>query len=203
MSLDRRIVSILYYNGIDDVKKVEKFIGEKEGYYEIMLDGKLMKLKIPGVEYFEIPTVEDLESKIKKLDGNIEKLNKTFPEVLETVVESARKEQLFVVTEIKITNDSGSFGVIGDTIRPNINLSPGISGTSGVYSDTPIHMKKEEISFEEEMKKDEEEKKEVLKSIKKETKPRKPRSPKLSDKKIEIIETKNIDDEFNDFIDSI
>jgi hypothetical protein len=34
MSIDRRIVSILYHNGITDVNEVQEFIGEKNNYYE-------------------------------------------------------------------------------------------------------------------------------------------------------------------------
>jgi len=51
MSIDRRIVSILYYNNITDINNVEEFIGEKNGYYDIKINGKIKSLKIPDNEY--------------------------------------------------------------------------------------------------------------------------------------------------------
>ena len=51
MSIDRRIVSILYHNDIFDIEAVEKFVGEKDNYYEIIIGGELKKLKIPGKKY--------------------------------------------------------------------------------------------------------------------------------------------------------
>ena len=54
MSIDRRIVSILYYNDIFDIEEVEKFLGENNNYYEIMIYGKVKKLKIPGYKYEEL-----------------------------------------------------------------------------------------------------------------------------------------------------
>lgn len=170
MSIDRRIVSILHYNGINDVNKVEKFIGTNgENYYEILIDGKIEKLKIPGVEYFEIPTVKDLESKIEQVNKNIEKLE-SFTNNLEEVIESIKdstKDQLFTTTIIE----------------------------------------EQKISFEEELEKTEKENEKILESLK-ETKPKtpkkpKPRTPKLSEKKIEIIESKNTDDDINDFLTTI
>jgi hypothetical protein len=96
MSIDRRMVSILLQNNIE-VNKVEKFIGiNKENYYEIMINGKVEKLKIPGVDYSkyekEISTVEHLENQVKQLDKNIEKLE-SFTNI-EDVVEHIKKDQL-------------------------------------------------------------------------------------------------------------
>ena len=167
MSLDRRIVSILYFNGIDDVNKVEKFIGENNGYYEIIINGEFKKLQIPGIDYFEIPTVEYLEEKIEQVNKNIGQLeSQSFTNNLEDVIESIKESdnQYFtttIVTEIK-------------------------------------EIPKEENSFEKELEKTEEENKKVLETIKKEIKPR-----KRSNKKIEIIESKKLDDDIDDFIDFI
>ena len=53
MPVDRGIIAILYYNKITDIDKVEDFIGENNGYYEIKIDGKIEKLKIPDHSYIE------------------------------------------------------------------------------------------------------------------------------------------------------
>lgn len=53
MSLDRRIVSILYFNGIEDVESVQEFLGEKNGYFEILINNEIKKLKIPDYNYPE------------------------------------------------------------------------------------------------------------------------------------------------------
>jgi len=66
MPVDRGIIAILYYNNITDIDKVEDFIGEKNGYYEIKINGKIEKLKIPDISYVEhIEDVEDVEDVIK------------------------------------------------------------------------------------------------------------------------------------------
>ena len=65
MSIDRRIVSILYHNGIFDIEDVEKFVGEKDNYYEIIIDGELKKLQIPGYKYDELSQFE-IEKKSKR-----------------------------------------------------------------------------------------------------------------------------------------
>ena len=66
MSIDRRIVSILYYNDIFDIEDVEKFVGEKDNYYEIIIDGELKKLKIPGFVYPNDERIMELKEKMKK-----------------------------------------------------------------------------------------------------------------------------------------
>jgi len=51
--VDQKLLAILDYNHID-INKVEKFIGVNENYYEVTIDGKIEKLKIPGKIYTEI-----------------------------------------------------------------------------------------------------------------------------------------------------
>ena len=51
MSIDRRIISILYKNGITDVEKVQDFLGDKNNYYQIRMDNKIYNLQIPGRYY--------------------------------------------------------------------------------------------------------------------------------------------------------
>ena len=66
MSIDRRIVSILYYNNITDINKVDEFIGENNGYYDIKINGKIKSLKIPDNEY-----TKSLKNKNTKIETNI------------------------------------------------------------------------------------------------------------------------------------
>ena len=114
MGLDRRIVSILYYNDINDINKIEKFIGEtKDHLYEVIINGKIEKLKIPGYKYneseklFEETEIQiNLES-IKKpkeviKEKNIEKLESF--DNLEEVVENIKNDNNFIITEIKEEN---------------------------------------------------------------------------------------------------
>ena len=92
MSLDRRIVSILYFNGISDVESVENFLGEKKGYYEIIINGEIKKLKIPGRYYpaekikkEEIKTEdkkEEIKEKIKVKKEKIKKEDKKIDNIL-------------------------------------------------------------------------------------------------------------------------
>ena len=138
MSLDRRIVSILYYNNIFDVKSVEEFIGEKNNFYEIKIDGKIMKLEIPNkdyipekfvIEFNDLPSKEYLEDKLIELTKNYD----------------AIKENQIKVAEL----------------------------------------------FEEDLEKTEIEKKTILE---------KKAKPKISSKKIQIVDSKKIDDDLDDFI---
>ena len=75
MSIDRRIVSILYHNDIFDIEDVEKFVGEKDNYYEIIIGGELKKLKIPGNKY-----EDEIKAKIK---GQREKIAETLSSIVE------------------------------------------------------------------------------------------------------------------------
>jgi len=125
MSLDRRIVTILFQNGIADVTKVEKFLGEKDNYYEIIIDGELKKLRIPGHQYKEVKEIftvfekeeeKEIEKEIEKeqkyeadldtFESNVEPIKekqvfeqKSFEEeLLEAEKESKKLEQLFTKT---------------------------------------------------------------------------------------------------------
>ena len=57
MAIDRRILSILYANGISDVNKVQEFLGEKNNYYEIKINNEIRKLRIPGYTYNDVDNV--------------------------------------------------------------------------------------------------------------------------------------------------
>jgi hypothetical protein len=175
MSIDRRIVSILYYNNINDVNMVEKFIGiNKENYYEVIINGKVEKLKIPGKEYFEKVQEEvklDSPKPIKTKKKQIEKLETldSFTNNLKDVVEVIKKSESELFTT---------------TIVTEIKEIP----------------KDEEFSFEEELKKTEVENNEVLEKInEKEIKIKKPKFVKKS----KNVSTKKLDDDIDDFIDSI
>ena len=140
MSLDRRIVSILYHNGIFDVEKIEHFIGEKDNYYEVMIDGEIKKLKIPGKEYLDQQFDKDFLEEVEKL-----KIKKR-------------------TQKIKI----------------------------------------EETPFEKEMEKTEIENKKFLEAQEKEIEIKKePKKPRTSTKKLKIVESKKIDDDIDDFINTI
>ncbi len=129
MSLDRRIVSILYFNGITDIETVEHFSRVNEKYYEALVNGKFIRLRIQGKDYSD----------------EIEEKN----EIVQPI-----KETIFLK--------------------------------------------------EEELEKNVAENKENLEKIKKEIKPKKPKNGlKISDKKIKIEESKKIDDDSDNFIDSL
>jgi hypothetical protein len=85
MSLDRRIVSILYHNGITDVNKVEKFIGENNNYYEVIINGKIEKLKIPGSIYL------DNYDFFEELADTIQEKSEKFVELLTEIVNPDEK----------------------------------------------------------------------------------------------------------------
>lgn len=141
MSLDRRIVSILYYNNIFDVNSVEEFIGEKNNFYEIKIDGKIIKLEIPNKDYNPEKIViefNDLPSK-QYLDDKLIELTKNY--------DAIKENQILKVTE----------------------------------------------SFDEDLEKTEIEKKIILEKGKK-------ANPKISSKKIQIVDSKKIDDDLDDFI---
>ena len=96
MSIDRRIVSILYYNNIFDIDEVEKFIGEKDDYYEVIINGEVKNLKIPGKDYFdEISTEYELE----KFPEKEKVAERSFEEELLEVEKDAKKFQLFTIKE--------------------------------------------------------------------------------------------------------
>ena len=99
MSIDRRILSILYSNGINDVNAIEKFLGENNNYYEVIINGKLEKLKIPGKIYTEV-----FQEKIKKEEKpKKEKITKLETiSNLEEIVKEIKKEEELVVVVTKI-----------------------------------------------------------------------------------------------------
>ena len=177
MSLDRRIVSILYYNNIVEVESIEKFTRVNDDYYEAIINGKFEKLKVPGKEYKmdetiytdfdevhiimneEEPNVEEPKKEIKKIVKKIEEIKK----IQESIFE--KKKEIAVLLKEKEINEI--------------------------------------LSFEEQLKNDEKEKEIILEKINEEIKPDKPKNPKISGKKLKIVESKNIDDDINDFIDTI
>jgi hypothetical protein len=100
MSLDRRIVTILFQNGITDVTKVEKFLGEKDNFYEIIIGGELKKLRIPGHEYKEIQVKEEVKEIFtvfeKEEEKEQEKIEQKYEADLDTfidIVEEPKKEK--------------------------------------------------------------------------------------------------------------
>ena len=157
MSIDRRIVSILYHNGIFDVDEVEKFIGEKGNYYEVVINGKLEKLKIPGNDYIDdINTEFEDEEKTKYL---LEKSRIQREEIAETLSQIVNEDEEFVKEKIL-----------------KIELEP-------------------DISFEEELKKSDDENTAFLEKIKEVKK--EPKSKKIPAKKSKVDKIDDIDDFMN------
>ena len=96
MSIDRRIVSILYYNNIFDIEDVEKFIGENDNYYEVSIDGEVKKLKIPGIEY-----PNDIYEEL--LEDLSEVSQRTFEGGLLEAEKYAKTHHLFTIIEEEIS----------------------------------------------------------------------------------------------------
>ena len=172
MSLDRRIVAVLYFNDLYDINSVENFTRINEDYYEAIVNGKLEKLKVPGKDYFvdieELPEVkEKVKTSIKKKEAFVQK---PIEEQFITVEDEIKKEPIFTKIEIVVNE---------------------------VYNEI---LPKNEISFEEELEKTEKENKKFLEEIKPE---KNKKNNKVSERKLKIIESKKIDDDINDFIDSI
>ena len=170
MSLDRRIVAVLYFNDLYDINSVENFTRINEDYYEAIVNGKLEKLKVPGKDYFvdieELPEVkEKVKTSVKKKEAFVQK---PIEEQFITVEDEIKKEPIFTKIEIVVNE---------------------------VYNEI---LPKNEISFEEELEKTEKENKKFLEEIKKPEKIK-----KVSERKLKIIESKKIDDDINDFIDSV
>ena len=95
MSLDRRIVSILQYNGID-VNDVEGFLGVKNNCYEIIMKGEKIQLKIPENENFLIKYEPKKTKKTKEFEEKI--VEKTPELITEKVIESEKLEMLNDIT---------------------------------------------------------------------------------------------------------
>ena len=191
MSLDRRIVSILYYNNIFDVEKIENFTRVNEDYYEATINGKFEKLKVPGKEY-----VSKIDETIYTDFDDVHIMNEEEPKVEESKKE-IKKKIVKKIEEIKKTQESifKKKKEIADILKNNLVNEDG----------SPYLEEKEinEISFEDELKNDEKEKEIILEKINEEIKPEKPKNPKISGKKLKIVESKNIDDDINDFIDTL
>lgn len=92
MSIDRRIVSILYFNGINDIDKVQAFLGESNNYYKVIIDDEIKKLKIPGKIYTEIVEETTFEKKLLKTVEDSKKENLT--ENTFTLTENNEKENI-------------------------------------------------------------------------------------------------------------
>ena len=96
MSLDRRIVAVLYFNDLYDINSVENFTRINEDYYEAIVNGKLEKLKVPGKDYFvdieELPEVkEKVKTSVKKKEAFVQK---PIEEQFITVEDERKKELL-------------------------------------------------------------------------------------------------------------
>ena len=151
MSLDRRIVAVLYFNDLYDINSVENFTRINEDYYEAIVNGKLEKLKVPGKDYFvdieELPEVkEKVKTSVKKKEAFVQK---PIEEQFITVEDEIKKEPIFTKIEIVVNE---------------------------VYNEI---LPKNEISFEEELEKTEKENKKFLEEIKKPEKIKKVSERKL------------------------
>lgn len=187
MSLDRRIVSILYHNGIVDVNKVEKFIGENNNYYEVIIDGKVEKLKIPGNTYFNN---EDL---VKNLTQKLNELGVILNDITELNPETEEEKNL-----IKEIDDE--FNKLESFSK---KLKEAEKSTTLLTTTT--------FTFEEELEKTDVENKKFLDDIKKVKKSevkkpevKKPVEVKKSEVKIEntkAVKSKKLDDDIDNFID--
>ena len=97
MAIDRRILSILYANGISDVNKVQEFLGEKNNYYEVKVNNEIKKLRIPGYTYNEVNNI--LENVIESVKNEPLLSIETFS--FEKELEKSDKENEKLLKEIK------------------------------------------------------------------------------------------------------
>jgi len=162
MSIDRRIVSILYHNEIFDIEDVEKFIGENDNYYEIIIDGELKKLKIPGKDY---PSLDELKNELK------EKVKKTV-ELAKNLREPENEEDQKELDNIY--NEIQDFGKLIDDIKNKNSV------------------KIEENFFEEEMKKSDDENAAFLEKIKEDEVKEIFKQPSLEEMIKEVKENKKL-----------
>ena len=124
MTLDRRIVSILYFNGINDVESVDRFLGRNGDFFEVMIKGEIVKLKIPGNLYLdddvytqfefensseeivEDDVVEDDVVEDETIENTIIVENKNFEEELLDAKKSAENFSEFSIeTYVQVTAD--------------------------------------------------------------------------------------------------
>ena len=186
MSLDRRILSILYHNGIVDVNKVEKFIGENNNYYEIMIDGKVEKLKIPGNKYDELSKFEienqEKKEKISELLTNIVNPDGT-PYIEQELVDKILK----IDEEAKVKNDEE---VKVDSFEEELKKTE--------IENTKFLEKTKEIEKE----KLEKEKPEIAKPEVKKPEVKKVETKTTTNKAVtKAVKSKNLDNDIDDFID--
>lgn len=97
MAIDRRILSILYANGISDVNKVQEFLGEKNNYYEVKVNNEIKKLRIPGYTYNDVNNI--LENVIESVKNEPLLSIETFS--FEKELEKSDKENEKLLKEIK------------------------------------------------------------------------------------------------------
>lgn len=202
MSFDRRIVSILYFNNINDVSRVEKYIGENGDYYEVVIDGKVQKLKIPGRIYNEIEPEEFFDEKILK----------DFSEEVKKVLSTEElNANVIIETSMKPLNEENSEIWVGD-VRLDRTLKQVKDSFEESIEESKIESEKILESFPKSIESAIESannnndfvttkvvRKTKVENENKEQK--KPRSPKISNKKIEIVESKKLNDDINNFID--
>ena len=102
MSIDRRILAILYFNNITDVNTVEKYLGPNGDYYEVIVDGELKKLKFPDKEYPEDTNIfETIKEKIEEfVEDVVEDVKEFVVEVKEDIVELVDKVEEEVKEEV-------------------------------------------------------------------------------------------------------
>jgi len=103
MSIDRRILTILYFNNITDVNQVQKFLGPNGDYYEVIVDGELKKLKYPEKDYSEVDTniFETIKEKIEEfVEDVVEDVKEFVVEVKEDIVELVDKVEEEVKEEV-------------------------------------------------------------------------------------------------------
>ena len=117
MPIDRRILSILYFNNIIDVNKIQQFLGEKDNYYEVKINDEIIKLEIPGYNYNEI--IDETNKLNLFLDSlekseNIETLSKEEEKLLQEIKEDIKEEiKYYEIKDIELNGEKGENGVDG------------------------------------------------------------------------------------------
>ena len=102
MSIDRRILAILYFNNITDVNTIQKYLGTNGDYYEVIIDDKVTKLKFPGKEYTEdTNTFEKVKDKIEDIVEDIVEDVKDFVEDIKDFVENVKEDIIQIVDNIE------------------------------------------------------------------------------------------------------
>jgi len=204
MSLDRRIVSILYHNGIEDVESVQQFIGEENGYFKVVINDEVRNLEIPGNLY-----VISEESTLKKeLQDVINVVKSEIKEVIQEVKDKAVeiKEDLSEnIQEIKKDFEEETQEVkekveeIVDTVKEEV--SEKVEDLRDVFEEFKQKIGIEKIADSEEFIDVEEVKNKVetLEIKEEETEIKEKNKKPSKTKKLKIVESKK-DDDFEDFI---